>query len=167
MFVVAEQELQRMVSGRQRDFRLGLGAAEMQMVEVARDLPIKRRKRGIDQQVMMSAVGFAGARRRQFHSGDAELHRHLTAHRGAVRRLYQGDAGASRRGRSGLFDGRRIDPDTNDLGHDRRNVRNVSVITQQELQSVLSCGQRDLRLGLASAKMNVVEVAWDRLIERR
>jgi len=32
---------------------------------------------------------------------------------------------------------------------------------------VLSCGQRDLRLGLATAKMNVVEIAWDRLIERR
>ena len=129
MFVVAQQELQRMVAGRQRDFRLGLGAAEMQMVEVARDLPIKCRKRRIDQQVMMSAVGLAGARRRQFHSGDAEFHRHLTLDRGAVRRLYQGNTGASRRGRSGLFDGRRIDPDMNYLGHHRRNVRNVSLIT--------------------------------------
>ena len=139
----------------------------MQMVEVARDLPIKRGKRGIDQQVMMSAVGFAGARRRQVHSGDAELHGHVAAHGGAVRRLDQGDTGASRRGRSGFFDGRRIDPDANDVGHDRRIVRNVSVITQQELQSVLSCGQRDLGLGLAVAKMNVVEIARDRLIERR
>ena len=32
---------------------------------------------------------------------------------------------------------------------------------------MLTCGQRDLRLGLATAKMNVVEIAWDRLIERR
>ena len=118
-----------MVSGRQRDFRLGLGAAEMQMVEVARDLAIKRGKRRIDQQVMMSAVGLAGARRRQFHSGDTEFHGHLTIDRGAVRRLYQGDTGASRRGRSGLFDGRRIDPDANDLGHHRWIMRNVSLIT--------------------------------------
>jgi hypothetical protein len=78
---------------------------------------------------MMSAVGFAGARRRQVHSGDAELHGHVTAHRGAVRRLDQEDTGTSRRGRSGFFDGRRIDPDANDLGHHRRSVWNVSLIT--------------------------------------
>ena len=44
-------------------------------------------------------------------------------------------------------------------------MRNVSLITQQELQSVLSCGQRNLRLGLAAAEMNVVEVSRDRLVE--
>jgi hypothetical protein len=43
----------------------------------------------------------------------------------------------------------------------------VSLITQHELQSVLSCGQRNFRLGLAAAKMNVVEIAWNRLIYRR
>ena len=140
MFVVAQQELQRMVAGRQRDFRLGLGAAEMQMVEVARDLPVECRQRGIDQEVMMSAVGFVGSRRRQVHSGDAELYLHVTAYRGAVRGLHQGDAGASRRGGSGFLDGRRVNPDADLLGHDRRIVRNVSLITQHELQSVLSCG---------------------------
>jgi len=31
---------------------------------------------------------------------------------------------------------------------------------------VLTCGQGDFRLGLAAAKMNVVEIARDRLIER-
>ena len=65
-----------------------------------------------------------------------------------------------------FLDGRRIDPDADDVGHDRRIVRNVSVITQQELQCVLSCGERDLGLGLTSAEMNVVEIARDRLIER-
>ena len=77
----------------------------------------------------MPAVGLAGARRRQFHSGDTEFHGHLTLYGGAIRRLYQEDAGASRRGRSGLFDGRRIDPDMNYLGHHWRKVRNVSLIT--------------------------------------
>jgi len=60
MFVVPQQKLQRVVPRRQRDFRLGLGAAEMHMVQVARDLAIKRGKRDIDQQVMMPAIGLAG-----------------------------------------------------------------------------------------------------------
>ena len=64
-------------------------------------------------------------------------------------------------------DGRRVHPDANDFGHDGWMMRNVSVITQQELQSVLSCGQRNLRLGLSGAEMNVVEVGGDRLIDWR
>src|SRR5271163_3395890 len=117
--------------------------------------------------MVMSAVGLAGSRWDQIHTRDTEFHGHLAADCGAIRRLDEEHTGVGRRGRSGLLDGYRIDPDMDDLGHDRRVVRNMTLVTQQELQRVLTCRQRDLRLGLTTAKMDVVEMARDRLIERR
>ena len=46
-------------------------------------------------------------------------------------------------------------------------MSNVGVIAEQELQRVLACRQRDLDLGLAIAKMQMVEIARDRLVRRR
>ena len=87
MFVIPQQQLQRVIPGRQTDFRLGLGAAEMHMVQVARDLAIERGKRGIDQQVMMSAIGDVGPSGRELHAGETEFHSHLAPNGGAIHRL--------------------------------------------------------------------------------
>ena len=50
-------------------------------------------------------------------------------------------------------------------GHDRRRVRDMIFISQEELQSVRPRLQRDLRLCLARTKMEMVEVTRDGLIE--
>jgi len=42
--------------GLQRDLGLGLAAAEVQMIKVARDRLIERRQLGIDQQVMVAGI---------------------------------------------------------------------------------------------------------------
>ena len=49
MVLVAHQQLQRMVAGLERDIRLGLAGAEVQMVEVGGNRLIERRQLGIDQ----------------------------------------------------------------------------------------------------------------------
>src|SRR5262245_50402029 len=108
MVVVAEEELQRMLSWRQRNFRLGLSAAEVEMIQIARDLAIERWERCIDQQVMMAGVGSGRARRDQFHSGNAESYDRFCADRRAVGRFRNENAGAGTRGRPYLFDCRRI-----------------------------------------------------------
>ena len=103
--------------------------SEMHMVQVARNLAVEGGKRGIDQQVMMSAVGLVGPRGHQFHAGDAEFHGHLARHCRAVRRLDKKDTGARRGRRPGLFNRRRIHPDVNNFGKHRWPVRKVSLIT--------------------------------------
>ena len=59
------------------------------------------------------------------------------------------------------------DRDRNGLGHDRRIVRDVIGIPEQELQGVLTRGQRDRCFRLPRPEMLVVEVIGDWLIERR
>ena len=63
---------------------------------------------------------------------------------------------------------RRIDHPHLDLGrHDRRRVRNVILVAEQQLERVLAVLEGDLGLGLAAAEVEMVEVVGDRLIERR
>ena len=55
---------------------------------------------------------------------------------------------------------------TNAGRHNRRVVWNVVLVPQEQLQCVRSRLQGNLRLGLASAKVEVVEVVGNGLIER-
>ena len=51
-------------------------------------------------------------------------------------------------------------------GHDRWRVRDMIFVSQEQLQSVRPRLQRDLRFCLAGAKMEVVEITGNRLVER-
>src|SRR3981189_2360323 len=56
----------------QSDFRLGLTAAKMNVVEIARDRLIERRQSGIDEKVMMTGIWLRGAGRSDLHVLDPE-----------------------------------------------------------------------------------------------
>jgi hypothetical protein len=57
--------------------------------------------------------------------------------------------------------------DSNARRHDRRAVWNVILVTQQQLQGVGAWFECDLRLGLSSTEMKVIEVIGNRLVQRR
>ena len=57
--------------------------------------------------------------------------------------------------------------DVDAIRHDRRRVRNVILVAEQKLQCVVARSERNLRLRLPRAEMQVVEVVRDRLVERR
>ena len=46
-------------------------------------------------------------------------------------------------------------------------MRNVVLVAEQELQGVRSRLERDLRLGLAGAEVEMIEIVGNGLIERR
>src|SRR6267378_7768692 len=50
---------------------------------------------------------------------------------------------------------------------DRRIMRNMVFVGEQQLQRMFAERQRNLRFGLAGAKMQMIEITRDRLIERR
>ena len=77
MLMVAQQELQRMLSRRQRHLRAGLAAPEMDVIEVAGDFAVERRQRRIDEQMVMTGIGFVRAGGHDVHAGNAELDRGL------------------------------------------------------------------------------------------
>lgn len=63
MVGIADQHLERMGPGRQLDPRLGLAAAEMQVVLVIGDRLVQRRKVAVDDQVVVPGVVPADTRR--------------------------------------------------------------------------------------------------------
>src|SRR5947209_11700799 len=55
----------------------------------------------------------------------------------------------------------------NRLGIYGRLVRDVIFVTEEKLERMLSERKRDLCLGLSCAKMQVIKIVWNGLIERR
>src|SRR5262249_51117067 len=51
--------------------------------------------------------------------------------------------------------------------HDRRAMRNVILVTSEQLQGVGSWFECNLRLGLSSTEMKVIEIIGDRLVQGR
>jgi hypothetical protein len=68
----------------QGDFGLGLAAAKMNVVEIARNRLIKRRQSGIDEKMMMTGIWLRGARRSDLHVLDPEMDRDLGGDRRTV-----------------------------------------------------------------------------------
>ncbi len=67
--MVAKQQLKCMGPSREFDRGLGLSAAKVEVIVVAQDWFVHRRKGYIDQQVMMPGILFLDAGRRDAHSG--------------------------------------------------------------------------------------------------
>ena len=57
VILVGEHELQRVLAGCQRNLGLGLSRAEMQVLEVVGGFDIQRRRRRVNDQVMVTAIG--------------------------------------------------------------------------------------------------------------
>ena len=99
MVRVAEQQLQRVRSGRQREFSFRLAPAEVQMVLVIGDRLVERRQIRIDQEMMVTRVGSLGARRRDAHPMQPEMDRRFWPDDGAVLDVDEFNLGAGRGGR--------------------------------------------------------------------
>jgi len=167
---VAKKQLECVRSQRQRDLRLGLTRPKVQVIEIIRNRLPQRRQRGIDHQMVVPGIGFLHAGRRHTHVDETEADHRRTRNVAAVGWVYEIDlrvrgrgmpAGSSRgRSRTSLHD---TDPEG--FGHQRRGMRNVSLISQEKPQGVLSGRQAHLSFGLAGAKMQVIEIVWNWLIQ--
>jgi hypothetical protein len=96
MIGVAEQQLERMFARRQRDGRLRLAGAEVQMVFVVRNRFVERWQRLIDEQMMMPAVGRIDAGAHDRHVVQTKAHLQCDRHGSAVGRGDDVDLGVRR-----------------------------------------------------------------------
>src|SRR5436309_2005354 len=64
---VTEDKLERMLSERKRNLRLGLSRAKMQVIEIIGNGLIQRRERDVHHQMMVAGIGFFDAGRRHPH----------------------------------------------------------------------------------------------------
>ena len=94
-----------MLARRQRDFGFGLAGAEMQMLEVVRNFGVERRRRRIDDQMMVARIGAVGTCRRHAHSAQAKMQRGLGGQRVAVLQSDEVDGSARGRRASGRRSG--------------------------------------------------------------
>ena len=94
MVRVAEQQLQRVRSGREREFSFRLAAAEVQMVLVIGDRLVERRQVRVDQEMMVTRVGPLGSRRRDAHAMQPEMDRGFWPDDGAVLNVDEFNLGA-------------------------------------------------------------------------
>ena len=74
MVLVAQEQLQRVLAGLELNFRLALAATEMKVVEVVGYRLVERWQLGIDQEMMMAGIFPIGARRREAHVLQSEIH---------------------------------------------------------------------------------------------
>ena len=172
VILVTKEKLERVLSERQHDLCLGLPRAEMQVIEIIWNGPFQRRQRGVHHEVMVAGIGFFHTGRRYPHVDETKADGRGARYVGAVGRIDEIDFGVRRGGMptgcSGHRAGSRIhNPDPDTLRHQRRRVRNVSLIPQEKLEGVLSGGQVDLSLGLSGAEMQVIEIVWNWLIQWR
>jgi hypothetical protein len=168
--LIREQELQRMAAGVQGDARLGLSGAEVQVVEVVRNRLVQGRQRRVDQEVMVPGIGLVHAGRRDAHVEESEPDDRTRIDARAVLHVDEVDAGVGRGGPAARHRGtlRLVDHRHGDaLGHDRRIVRDVILVAEDQLQGMLAGGEAHLRLGLSGAEMQMVEVIGDRFVQGR
>ena len=84
MVRVAQKQLQRVWTRRQREFDFRLSCAVMQIVFVVWDRLVQGRQIPVDKEMKMSGVGFLRSGRRDPHSVEPEMDRGLGTNYGAV-----------------------------------------------------------------------------------
>ena len=94
---VTQQKLQRVRSGRQSKVDLGLTSAEMHMIGIVRNGFVERRQLSVDQQMMVTGIGFVRTGRRNAHSTQAEMYRRRRADDCAVLQVNEINLGPFRR----------------------------------------------------------------------
>lgn len=167
---ITKEELERVLSEGKRNLRFGLSRTEMQVIKIIGNRPIQRRKRSVYREMMVAGIGFLNAGRCYSHVDEAEAYGRPTRHVGSIGWIDEINLGVGRGGMSARRFGRRGsvgDRDPDALGHYRRRMRDVSAVSQKELKGMLPRGQVHFGLSLAGAKMQVIEVAWNRLVQRR
>ena len=81
---VAEEKLERMLTEWQRDLRLGLSRAKMQMIKIIWNGLIERREWGVHHQMMVAGIGFFDPGRRHPHIHQAKAYGQLTRYVGSI-----------------------------------------------------------------------------------
>src|ERR1700722_19405395 len=110
MVGVAQQQLQRVRSGGEREFSFRLAAAEMEMVLVVGNRLVEGRQIRVDEEVMVPRVGPLRSRRRNAHPMQAEMDCRFWSDDGAVLDVDEFNLGAGGGGcwsslRGGLREG--------------------------------------------------------------
>jgi hypothetical protein len=81
---VGEQKLQRMLSERKRNLRLGLSRAKMQVIEIIGNGLIEWREWDIHHEVMVAGIGFLNTGRRHAHVDEAKAYGRLARYVGSI-----------------------------------------------------------------------------------
>jgi hypothetical protein len=167
---ITKERLERMLSEGERNLRLGLSRSKMQVIKIIGNGFVQRRKRGIYYEMMVAGIGFLNARRCYPHVDEAKAYGQPTRHVGSIGWVDEINLGIRSRGMSmGIVGcgGGVDDPNPDTLGHYRRRMLDMPAISQYKLKGMLPRAQVHFSLSLAHAKMQVIEVAWNRLIKRR
>ena len=160
---ITKEQLKRVHPERQGNLCLGLARSEMEVIGVAGNGLIERRQRRIDQEMVMAGIVLFKSRRRDTHAYQPKPYGRRLGHVAAIGRIFEIDLriwGRSMASNSPCGRGlsARFDVHQNTLGHDRRIVRDVILVSQQKLQSVVARSKRDIRLGLARSEMEVIGI---------
>ena len=97
---VTEDKLERMLSERKRDLRLGLSRAKMQVIEIIRNGLIQRRQRDVHHQVMVAGIGFLDTSRGHPHVNEPKAYGRLARYVGSIGRVDEINLGIGRSGMS-------------------------------------------------------------------
>ena len=133
--LVAEDELKGVLTGGERDLRLGLPGAEMQVLEVVRNLGVERGRRRVDDQMVMAGVGAVGTRRRDAHAAQPEMDGRLGRYRVAVVEADEVDRGTRRRRRrtAGLPECRRAEGKATRMPPERIDARSLDITARSPI----------------------------------
>ncbi len=103
---VTEDKLERMLSEGERNLRLGLPRAKMQVIEIIWNGLIQRREGGVHHQMMVAGIGLFHAGRRYPHVDEAKAYDRLARYVGPIGRVDEINLGIGSRGMSTVSSGR-------------------------------------------------------------
>ena len=167
VILVSQQQLQRVLAGRERDLRLGLAGAVMQMIEVVRNRLVERRQVGVDQQMVVTGMLAIQAGGPDPHVPQAEMDRQLGRNGGTVLEIDEVHLGSGRRsgGTSGPIlrmdnaTGRRRQEQQHDGDHGSGSA-GLDPIAHAHARSPSALHRlgRNRRAGRASMRINLCEL---------
>ena len=131
------------------------------MIEVVRDRLVQRRRLGVDQEVMVAGVSLVDPCRCHSHVDETKANGRILRKNRAILQPDEVELGVTRRWRTAA--GTR----TLMRGTSPVALRHVVLVAHEQLQRVLAGLERYLSLGLASPKVEMIQVVGDWLVERR
>ena len=174
VLLVRQNELKGMRAGRKRYLFLCLSRAEMKVIGIIRNRLVENRSFGIDDKMMMSRVRLHHPGWRHSHIGEAKANGRVWVDEVPVVGIDEVDFRIRRRRAPARFrdrlagdaNGALFDVNPHNIRHHRRIVGHMLMIGEEELQRMLAGRQREFHRCLPTAKMQMIGIARDLMIER-
>lgn len=150
-----------------------LPSSKMEMVGIAGNRLIERRRVGIDDKMVVPSIRLVHSRWRNAHIFEAKANGGLGADNIPIMRRYEVNPRPGWRWRRNLLgvrllmDGVVFNKDMYDLRHHGWIEWNMSVIAEKQLQCMIAGAQKKFGLRLSASVMHMIEVARDLLIQGR